>query len=118
MKTFGEQMKIEEKLMDNIALLTLHGNMLEPDTCELAERVKELSNQNTKNIVIDLHGIKRMNSAFGLGVLMTCYLILNRAGGELRLANLTEKEQRILEITKLDHVFQIYKNTEEAVKSF
>ena len=118
MKLFGEQMQIKEKLINGFAILTLSGNMLEPDTCELAERVKELSKENTKNIVIDLHGIKRMNSAFGLGVLMTCYLILNRAGGQLRLANLTEKEQRILEITKLDHVFQIYENTEEAINSF
>lgn len=110
-------MKIIEQKHREGTVLTLFGDMLEPDSCQLAERVKELVENGDKNIVIDLHGIRRMNSAFGLGTLMTCYLLLNKIGGELRLANLTDKERRILEITKLHHVFQIYDNIEEALDS-
>jgi len=108
-------MIINEKIIENVATLTLHGNMLEPDACELAEKVKSLAENKIRKVVIDLNGVKRMNSAFGLGTLMTSYFIMNRVGGELRLANLNEKERRIIEITKLDHVLKIYDTVEEAV---
>ncbi|MFQ5583213.1 MAG: STAS domain-containing protein, partial [Calditrichia bacterium] len=113
----GDTMKIIEQKRREGTVLTLFGDMLEPDSCRLAERVKELAEIGDKNLVIDLHGVRRMNSAFGLGTLMTCYLLLNKIGGELRLANLTDKERRILEITKLHHVFQIYDNIEDALGS-
>lgn len=108
-------MRIEESVKGNTVILTLHGNMLEPDTFRLAERVKALVESKTKKVVIDLNGVKRMNSAYGLGVLMTCFFIMNRAGGELRLANLNSKEQRIIKVMKLDHIFSIYDSVEKAV---
>jgi anti-sigma B factor antagonist len=108
-------MKIKEVIKEDIAILTLSGNMLEPDTCELADRVKKLAENNTRKVVIDLNDVKRMNSAYGLGVLVTCFFIMNRAGGELRLAHLNEKEQHVLKMMKLDHIFRIYDSIEEAL---
>ena len=110
-------MKIIDAIKKDVAVLTLHGNMLEPDTNELADKVKAHVENNIRTVVIDLNDVKRMNSAYGLGILMTCFFIMNRAGGELRLANLNEKEQNILKVTKLDHIFKIYDNIEEAVNS-
>lgn len=108
-------MNIEELIKEDVAILTLRGNMLDPDACELAEKVQEISERNIRKVVIDLNGVSRMNSAYGLGILMTCFFIMNRAEGELRLANLKEKERRILKVTKLDHVFHIYDSVEEAL---
>jgi anti-sigma B factor antagonist len=108
---------IEEKIENDVAILTLHGKMLAPETSKVSERVRDLVEENINKIVIDLHGIKRMNSAFGLGVLMTCFFIVNRSRGQLRLANLTKKELKILKITKLDHIFKIYENVQDAVNS-
>jgi len=107
-------MKINEVFDGELAILTLSGNMLEPDTCELADKVKGLAENNTRKVIIDLNDVKRMNSAYGLGVLVTCFFIMNRAGGELRLARLNEKEQHILKVMKLDHIFHIYDTVEEA----
>ena len=108
-------MKIKEIIKGDIAILTLSGNMLEPDTRELADKVKRLAENNTHKVVIDLNDVKRMNSAYGLGVLVTCFFIMNRSGGELRLANLNEKEQHVLKMMKLDHIFRIYDSIEEAL---
>lgn len=108
-------MKIEEVIEGNVVILTLTGNMLEPDTCELAEKVKGLADNDVRKVVIDLNGVTRMNSAYGLGVLVTCFFIMNRAGGELRLAHLNEKEQHILKVMKLDHIFHIYDSVEKAL---
>jgi anti-sigma B factor antagonist len=110
-------MKIKEVIEGDVAVLLLEGNMLEPDTYELAEKVKGFAENKIRKVVIDLSGVKRMNSAYGLGILMTCFIIMNRAGGELRLANLNEKERRILKVMKLDHIFRIYDNIDEAISS-
>lgn len=110
-------MKIEKIIKGDVVVLTLHGNMLQPDAYELAEKVTEIAENNIRKVVIDLKDVKRMNSAYGVGVLMTCFLIMNRAGGELRLANLNEKEKRILKVMKLDHIFPIYDNIEKAIHS-
>ena len=108
-------MKIREVIEGEVAILTLSGDMLEPDTCELADKVKGLAENNTLKVVIDMNDVKRMNSAYGLGVLVTCFFIMNRAGGELRLAHLNEKERHILRVMKLDHIFHIYESIEEAL---
>jgi anti-sigma B factor antagonist len=107
-------MKINEVIDGELAILTLSGSMLEPDTCELADKVKGLAENNTQKVIIDLNDVKRMNSAYGLGVLVTCFFIMNRAGGELRLAHLNEKERHILKVMKLDHIFHIYDSVDEA----
>jgi anti-sigma B factor antagonist len=58
-----------------------------------------------------------MNST-GLGLLISGLTTLRKAGGELRLANVTDKIESLLAITKLITVFKAYDSVEEAVSSF
>jgi len=58
-----------------------------------------------------------MNST-GLGILISGLTTLKNNGGELKLANVTDKIQSLLTITKLVTVFEAYDSTEEALKSF
>ena len=73
--------------------------------------------QGKKNIVVDLSGITILNSS-GMGILISGYSKVNNNGGVLKLANITNKIQGLLSITKLNSVFEIYNSTDEAVKSF
>jgi anti-sigma B factor antagonist len=67
--------------------------------------------------VLDMEFIKWMNSA-GLGKIMAGLTTLRGSGGELKLANLSERVRRPIEITKLDHVIQMYETVEAAIASF
>ena len=58
-----------------------------------------------------------MNST-GLGILISSYTTLRNNSGELKLANVTDKIQSLLTITKLVSVFDSHDSVEEAVKSF
>ena len=73
--------------------------------------------QGKKNIVVDLSGITILNSS-GMGILISGYSKVNNNGGVLKLANITNKIQGLLSITKLNSIFEIYNSTDEAVKSF
>ncbi|MCK6623170.1 MAG: STAS domain-containing protein [Calditrichaceae bacterium] len=111
-------MKIKESFEKNIAVLTITGNMMGgPETTVLHDKVKSLLADNIKNVVIDLKGVKWLNSS-GLGVLMSCFGSLSQAGGKMKLACVAEKVNSVLMITKLIQFFETYENAERAVGSF
>jgi anti-sigma B factor antagonist len=58
-----------------------------------------------------------MNSS-GLGALMGSLTTTRNAGGELKLANVTEKVQSLFMITKLITIFSTYDSVEDAVGDF
>lgn len=111
-------MKIKERMEGDVAVLTLSGKMMGgPETMALHERIKSLIADGIHNVVIDLHGVKWMNSS-GLGVIMACMTSLQQANGKLKLASVTDKVQSIMMITKLIQVFDTYENAERAVAKF
>lgn len=111
-------MKIKEKIEGNVAILTVSGNMMGgPETASLHEKVKSLMSDGIKKMVIDLSKVKWMNSS-GLGVLMSCWGSLRKEGGNLKLANVSEKIDSLLMITQLVQFFETYETVERALASF
>ncbi|MFA6597476.1 MAG: STAS domain-containing protein [Ignavibacteriaceae bacterium] len=84
---------------------------------EFGEILLKLISEGKKNIIIDLKETGFVNSS-GLGMLIAGYTTVKNAGGDLKLANATEKIESLLIITKLTSVFANYSSVEEAVKSF
>ena len=58
-----------------------------------------------------------MNSS-GLGILIGGLTTMRNSGGDLKLANITDRIQSLLMITKLLTVFETFETVEEAVQSF
>jgi len=111
-------MKVKEKMEGDVAVLTVSGNMMGgPETSALHDKVKSLISDGIKKVVIDIKGVKWMNSS-GLGVLMACMSSLQQADGKLKLASVTEKVKSILIITKLVEVFDTFETAERAVANF
>jgi len=111
-------MKIKEKIEGDVAILAISGNMMGgPETMALHDKVKSLGADEIKRVVIDLKGVKWMNSS-GLGVLMACMSTLNNSGGKLKLASVTDKVKSLLVITQLMRIFDTYESAERAVASF
>lgn len=111
-------MKIKEKIEGDVAILTVSGNMMGgPETASLHEKVKSLMSDGIKKMVIDLSKVKWMNSS-GLGVLMSCWGSLRKEGGNLKLANVSEKIDSLLMITQLVQFFETYETVDRALASF
>ena len=68
-------------------------------------------------VVVDLAQVDWMNST-GLGILISGYTTLRNNDGLLKLANVTDKIQSLLTITKLVSVFEAFDSVDDAVKSF
>jgi anti-sigma B factor antagonist len=88
-----------------------------PDGAKLHDTLHELKENGKKNVVIDLSKTKFMNSS-GLGMLISGMTTMRNAGGDLRLANVADRIQSLLVITKLITVFKNFDSVEEAVGSY
>ncbi len=111
-------MKLKEKPRGKVSVVSLTGKIMGgPEIGEIHTAIKSSLENNMKQIVIDLKEVSWMGSV-GIGILICCLTTVRNAGGELKLSGLSEKVVKILEITKLDHVFETYPGVDQAVASF
>jgi len=103
--------KIQESLDGEIGVLKVSGVMMDPSAMALPEKIKELK---LKQIILDLSEVKLMNSCYGLGAITVCWGLMNRSGGELKIANPSPKVSQLLEITKLNQVIKVYDSVKKA----
>lgn len=102
----------------NCIVIEFNGDVVGgPDAVSLNEKLHELIDEGKKNVVIDLKSVKVMNSS-GLGMLIGALTTMKNAGGDLRVANPSEKIRQLMDMTQLNSVFQNYDSTEDAVISF
>jgi anti-sigma B factor antagonist len=111
-------MKLGDYEKDGVAVLEPKGKIMGgPDATLLHEKLHECIEKGIKKIVIDLAQVDWMNST-GLGILISGLTTIRNNGGELKLANVTEKIRSLLAITKLVTVFEAYDSIDDAIKSF
>ncbi|MEA2030615.1 MAG: STAS domain-containing protein [candidate division Zixibacteria bacterium] len=111
-------MRLSYREQDGIVVLEPKGKIMGgPDATLLNDKLHEIINAEKKKVVVDLSKVDWMNST-GLGILISSYSTLRNNNGELKLANVTEKIQSLLSITKLVTVFDSHDSVEDAISSF
>ena len=111
-------MKIKTSEKYEAVVLELKGNVMGgDDTKDFNELLHKQIDDGKKNIIVDLHDVKFMNSS-GLGMLIGGLTTMKKAEGSLKLANVTDKIQSLLVITKLITIFESFNSVDEAAKSF
>lgn len=107
-----------EKLIDEVVVLDARGRItLGPETETLRQKVSALIEAGRKRIVLDLGNVDYIDSA-GLGILVSSAASTRRAGGELKLVNLTKRVRDLMQITRLSTLFEVYDTVEKARLSF
>lgn len=111
-------MKMDEKASGDIIVLQLSGKIMGgPDASLLNDKLHELIEAGKTKVVVDLGSVDWMNSS-GLGILIGGLTTMRNSGGDLKLANITDRIQSLLMITKLLTVFETFETIEEAAGSF
>jgi len=110
-------LKISTRDAGGITVVSCSGRIVfGEESADLREAVKNLL-QRAKQIVIDLGGVSYIDSG-GLGTLVGLYTSARNLGGEIKLANLTQRVHDQLQITKLITVFECYPSEQAAVSAF
>ena len=111
-------MKIKTTEKYEAVIIELKGNVMGgEDTKEFNELLHKLIDKGKTRIVVDLGGVKFMNSS-GLGMLIGGLTTVKKADGIFKLANVTEKIESLLIITKLITIFETYDSVDKAVEAF
>jgi len=111
-------LNIKQRQAGDVAILDLDGDVRIGDSATaLRSAIRDLVAGGSTKILLNLAGVKYIDSS-GIGELIANYTTVGRAGGQLKLLNLTEKVQDLLVITKLLTVFDVYDNEADALSSF
>lgn len=110
-------LKMSVKSVNGVTVVYCSGRIVfGEEAAELRERVKEML-ATVHHIVLNLGGVSYIDSG-GLGTLVGLYTSARSSGGEIKLANLTQRVRDQLQITKLVTVFEVFESEEKAISSF
>jgi len=101
-----------------VAIIDLSGNItLGGGSIFIKQTLRSLAEQNEKRVLLNLSNVHYIDSS-GLGELVAGYTAIGKAGGELKLLNLTDRVRDLMMITKLLTVFDAYTDEATAVAAF
>ncbi len=111
-------MKTKVRNIGKVSVLDLSGKITigEGDVI-LREEVNKLLETDRKSILLNLDKVTYMDSA-GIGELVACFKRSTEAGAKLKLLNPSGRVSDLLSLTKLQQVFEIFKEEKEALVSF
>ena len=110
-------MQVSERRAGGVAILDLKGRLvLEEGVPILRQAIDRLVDAGARQILLDLREVTYMDSC-GIGLLIAKLVSVRRAGGDVRLVNLTSRSHHLLEITRLLDVFLVFTSEHEAVSS-
>jgi anti-sigma B factor antagonist len=111
-------MQIDERSAGNVTVLDLAGQITFTKGDQiLKDKINSLVHQGRTKILVNMGGVTYVDSA-GLGELVGAYTTVAKAGGSMKIVNLTKKLHDLLAITKLLTVFETFDTEQEALKKF
>lgn len=111
-------MKATVRKLGEVSVVDINGKITigEGDVL-LREKVNELLDAGESRILLNLEKVKYMDSA-GIGELVACYKRAKEKSGTVKLLNPSGKVYDLLQLTKLEEVFDTYRDEKEALGSF
>ncbi|MDX1493179.1 MAG: STAS domain-containing protein [Longimicrobiales bacterium] len=110
-------MSFEVSKNDGVTLIEVEGQLIVGNRQELKQQVLEQLEGGDRKFVIDFAETGYIDSS-GLGVLVSLSKKIREQGGELRLSSLNEDLRTLFELTKLDTLFRIADDKEQALEGF
>ena len=108
-------MKFNHYAKEGVDVIEIKGKIMGGDDfIPLDDKLYSLIGQGRGKVVIDLSGCGWINST-GLGRLIHHSTTFKQKEGELKLANLTEKIDKIITITRLTEVFDVVDTVDDAI---
>jgi anti-sigma B factor antagonist len=102
----------------DVTIVDISGRIVLGEECDsLRSLVSDLLSKGRKKILLNVAEVNYIDSS-GLGHLVSAFTTVGKQKGKLKLLKLTEKVRDLMQITKLDTVFDIMEDEEVAVKSF
>ena len=110
-------MQISREDKNGISIFRMVGDIDINTSPEVKKSFDKAVGKETNKVVINMKNVSYIDSS-GLATLVEVLKKLRLHGGKLKLTNLSAKVMGLFEITKLDKLFDISNQEEDAVDSF
>jgi anti-sigma B factor antagonist len=111
-------LELRQREREGVTILDLSGRITAGEEATLLrERLREMAESGVMRVVMNLKEVDYIDST-GLGGLVICFTTLKKAGGALKLLNLSKRNIELLVLTKLATVFEIFTEEQDSVNSF
>ncbi len=110
-------MNIEENQDGNILICNIEGEVNINTSPQLRSFFDKTLRAGSKFIMIDFSKVSYIDSA-GLATLIEMMQRVQKIGGKLKLCNMSLQVMNVFEVTKLDSIFDIHQNCEQAKRDF
>jgi len=101
---------------DKADIIEIEGEVDLYSSPALRKVLLELTKKKTSAIIVDLEKVKYMDSS-GVATLVEALQQVNKYKGKLKLVNLRDAVKDVFELSRLDKVFDISENLNEAKKA-
>ncbi|SRR5215468_3146662 len=102
----------------SVTVLTVTGDLVIGDAeSTFKKTVTRLLEEGHTRLLVDLSGVGFLDSS-GLGALVRALTQSQKEGGQTKLLGAGPQIRKLLQMTKLDSVFEIHDDMEAAVSSF
>jgi anti-sigma B factor antagonist len=111
-------LEIEQKEIEGIVILELHGRLVVgTESTDFRRKITALISEDRKSIILDMKHVDYIDST-GLGTLVVAHTQLQKAGGSVKLLNVSNRNVQLLILTKLSTVFEMFDQEQSAINSF
>ena len=109
--------QITTREFDRVMVVDAVGKLTLLDSrTQLRDLIHVLSNTGHKKFLLNLAGVDYIDSD-GMGELVRCYCVVRQKGGEMKL-QVNKRVADLLQITRLNTLFEIYSEEQVALRSF
>jgi anti-anti-sigma factor len=103
-------------LDDNITHIILHNEVNYATYPDLKKLFSKIISDNKRKLLVDLNNVAFIDSS-GLGAIASAHIKLNSMDGILKLINKKDDIRKILDITGLSKVIEIFPDLDTAIES-
>ena len=105
------------ELDNRVLILRADGGINADNAGQFVTDLEKIVDAGLRRIIVDCSGLDHISS-FGIGVLLRVHKRLARHGGDVKLAGIHSGLVRLLQIARVDSMFEIYPDVNRARLAF
>ena len=111
-------LEITTREFDRVVVVDVVGKLTTSDgRTQLRDLIHVLSGTGHKRFLLNLAGVDYVDSV-GMGELVRCFTTVRQRGGEMKLVQVNKRVADLLQITRLNTLFEIYGEEQVALRAF
>lgn len=111
-----DDLSVKSEIKRNVAVVAVAGRVDSVTATIMEEQLAKIARENNK-MILDLNGMTYLSSA-GVRAIVKILQSTQKAGGGVKLANVSIAVSRVLETVGMLHLLQVFPSVDEAIATF